>query len=129
MPIDYGFNNLTTTGDIVNAGLKNYSLFKNELGNISGSVTIDVSSGNFVTATVTGNITSMTFSGQSATNASGFVLELTNGGAFSVSWPPAVKWPAGTSPTLTVAGVDVLAFITDDNGTTWRGVLSMGDSK
>lgn len=129
MPIDYGFNNLTTTGDIVNAGLKNYSLFKNELGNISGSVTVDVSSGNYATATATGNITSMTFSGQSTTNASGFVLELTNGGAFSVSWPASVKWPAGTSPTLTVAGVDVLAFITDDNGTTWRGVLSMGDSK
>jgi hypothetical protein len=102
---------------------------QNVLGNISGTPTINISNGNFVTATVNGNITSMTFSGQSSTNASGFILELTNGGAFSVAWPLSVKWPSAVAPTLTVSGVDVLVFISDDNGTTWRGVLSMADSR
>jgi hypothetical protein len=78
---------------------------------------------------VTGTVTSLTFSGQSSTNASGFILKLANGGAFSVAWPASVKWPSGTAPTLTVSGTDVLVFVSDDNGTNWRGVLSMADSR
>jgi hypothetical protein len=128
MPINYGSNDLTTTGNLV-ANIKNYNLVKNDLGNLSGTVTIDLASGHFVVATLTGAITSLTFSGHSSTNASGFVLELTNGGAYSITWPLSVKWPGGTAPTLTSSGVDVLAFVTDDDGTTWRGVVSMLDSK
>jgi hypothetical protein len=128
MPINYGSNDLTTTGNLV-SNIKNYNLVKNELGSVSGSVTINLASGHFVTATVTGAITSLTLSGQSSTNASGFVLELTNGGAHSIAWPGSVKWPSGTAPTLTSSGVDILAFVTDDDGTNWRGVLSMLDSK
>jgi hypothetical protein len=57
------------------------------------------------------------------------VLELTNGGTGTQTWPSAVKWPGGTAPTLTSAGVDVLAFVTDDAGAAWRGVSLMTDSK
>lgn len=64
-----------------------------------------------------------------ASSSSGFVLQLTNGGAFAVTWPASVDWPSGTAPTLTAAGVDVLVFVTLDNGTTWRGVLAIKDSK
>lgn len=129
MAVNYGSNDLTTTGSIINAGIKNYSLVQNALGNISGTVEINVSSGNYVTATATGNVTTLTFSGQSSSNTSSFVLKLTNGGAYTIAWPASVKWPSGTAPTLTSSGTDVLAFITDNNGTTWRGVLSMADSK
>ena len=81
--------------------------------------------GNYFSATV-GGITTWTFSNPLASpNACGFVIELTNGGAYAITWPAAVKWPSGTAPTLTAAGVDVLVFITDDGGTTWRGVASM----
>ena len=120
-----GSANLTFDG--TSLSIKGYSLAINARGSVSGATTIDLTLGNYVTATIAGS-TTFTFSGQSSTNTSGFVLELTNGGSAAITWP-SVKWPGGTAPTLTVSGVDLLAFITDDNGTTWRGVASMLDSK
>lgn len=110
------------------ASFKGYSLITNALGSGAGSQTIDLTLGNYVTLTCTG-ITSFTFSNPIASpNASGFILVLTNGGNYSVSWPANTKWPNGTAPTLTTDGVDVLVFITNDGGTTWRGLLSMANS-
>lgn len=88
---------------------------------------IDCSTGNYFTDTVSANTT---YSFVSV--PSGFlviVLELYDGGDYTVTWPSSVKWPADTAPTLTSNGYDVLTFYTDDGGTTWRGMLSMGDSK
>jgi hypothetical protein len=110
------------------SSFKGYSLITNARGSISGSQTIDLSLGNYVTATITG-ATAWTFSNPIASpNASGFVLVLTNGGSATQTWPTNTKWPAATAPTLTAAGVDVLVFITSDGGTTWRGVISMSNS-
>jgi len=91
--------------------------------------------GNYFTAIAAGSTTfvfanpPVSVSGTSGLAAGGFILELANGGAATVTWPAAVKWPGGTSPTLTAAGTDVFVFITDDGGTVWRGVQSMKDSK
>lgn len=121
-------------GNIVFGGemtgrVKGYSLTTNARGNVSGNQTIDLSLGNYVTATTTG-VTTWTFTATVASpNAIGFVLELTNGGSAAQTWPTTAKWPSGTAPTLTAAGVDVLTFISDDGGGTWRGVASMLDSK
>jgi hypothetical protein len=120
-----GANNTVTA----NATFTNYALTTNALGSGSGSRTINLDLGNFVTATVTGT-TTWTFSNPaSSPNACGFVLELINGGSATQNWPAAVRWPGGTAPTLTTSGVDILIFITDDGGTNWRGVASMLDSK
>jgi len=107
-----------------------YGTTHNALGSGSGSRTIDLSLGNYVSATVTG-LTTWTFSNTLTSPAAmGFVIELTNGGSATQNWPsPSVKWPGGTAPTLTSSGVDILTFVTDDGGTTWRGVVSMLDSK
>ena len=106
-----------------------YGTTHNVLGSSSGNTAIDLTLGNFVSATVAGAIT-WTFSNPIASPAAiGFVLELTNGGSATQTWPASVKWPGGTAPTLTVAGIDILTFITDDGGTIWRGVASMLDSK
>jgi hypothetical protein len=114
---------------LTRAMMVDYSLKTNARGSISGAQTIDLTLGNFITATASGAIT-WTFTNPIASpNACGFILELTNGGVGSQTWPAAVKWPAGTAPTLTASGIDVLVFITDDGGTTWRGVGSMIDSK
>lgn len=108
--------------------LKDYGLWHNALGTLTSNATINITSGNYVSATV-GAILTFTFSNPTPTsNACGFILELTNGGSAAVTWPAAVKWPSATAPTLTTSGVDVLTFITDDGGTTWRGVVSMQDS-
>lgn len=104
------------------------------LGSVRGNVTtvsasdVDCSSGNYFIKTASGGLT-WTFSNAPATRSFSFLLELTNGGTGTQTWPAAVKWPGGTAPTLTTSGVDVLGFITDDGGTIWRGVMLMKDSK
>lgn len=112
-----------------NRTLLNYGVTTNALGSVSGPTTINLQGGNYVTATIAG-ATQFTFSNPLASpNASGFVLELTNGGSAAITWPTGTRWPGGTAPTLTAAGVDVLVFVTDDGGTNWRGLGSMLDSK
>lgn len=114
--------------ELIRPQLKDYALTVNARGSISGAQTLDMTLGNYVTATIAG-ATTFTFSNPPATGiAGGFVLVLTNGGSAVVTWPASVKWPAATAPTLTSSGVDVLAFITNDAGTTWRGVLSQKGS-
>jgi hypothetical protein len=116
---------LTATQSITNKAIAT-------LGPVTQNVTavaataIDCSLGNYFTKTISAT-TTWTFTNVPST-AYGFILVLTNGGSQSVTWPAAVKWPNAVVPTLTVSGVDVLTFLTDDSGTTWRGVMSMQNS-
>jgi len=112
-----------------NRAIENYGITHNQLGSVSGNVSIDLQLGNYVSATVT-DATTLTFSNPLASPiASGFILELTNGGSATITFPTSVRWPGGLAPELTVDGVDVLVFVTDDGGTNWRGAVSMLDSK
>ena len=97
------------------------------MGSASGARTINLNAADYFSATSAGAST-WTFSNVRGTSA-GFVLQLTNGGAAAQTWPTSVDWPAGTAPTLTAAGIDILVFVTDDAGVTWRGSLAMKDSK
>ena len=101
--------------------------FSSNITAVSASA-IDCSLGNFFTKTASGGLT-WTFTNVPASRAFSVILELTNGGTGTQAWPASVKWPNGVAPTLTVSGVDVLGFITDDGGTTWRGVMIMKDSR
>jgi hypothetical protein len=99
------------------------------LGGVAGAQAIDFSAASSFAATVTGAVT-WSFTNPPASGAyCGFVLELTNGGVGVQTWPASVKWPGGAAPTLSPSGVDVLVFLTRDGGATWRGVLSMSDSR
>jgi hypothetical protein len=91
--------------------------------------TIDLSAtGRSFHKTASGPLT-WVFDNPAATgNLDGFVLILSNGGTGTQTWPNSVKWPNGQGPTLTTSGVDVLAFITIDAGTTWRGQLCQRNS-
>jgi hypothetical protein len=89
---------------------------------------VDCAAGNFFTKTASGALT-WTVTNVPASRAYSFLLELTNGGTGTQTWFSGIKWPGGTAPTLTASGVDMLGFITDDGGTTWRGVQLMKDSK
>jgi hypothetical protein len=89
---------------------------------------IDCNAGNFFIKTASGALT-WTIINVPSTGAFTFILELTNGGTGTQTWFTNTKWPGGTAPTLVASGVDVLGFITDDGGTTWRGVQMMKDSK
>jgi len=89
---------------------------------------VDCSAGNYFTKTASGALT-WTVTNVPSSRAYTFILELTNGGTGTQTWFSGIKWPGGTAPTLVASGVDVLGFITDDGGTTWRGVQLMKDSK
>ncbi len=93
------------------------------------TITLAGATGAYYATAATGG-TAWAFSGAaSAGTISDFTLELTNGGSQTQTWPAAVKWDGGTAPTLTAAGLDILAFYTRDGGTTWRGFLAAKDSK
>jgi len=109
--------------------ISGYTLAKTSLANVSATTTLDLASANFFSAEVSGSTSFVVAGAPVSTVAAGFILELTNGGAYTVTWPTTFKWPGGTSPTLTTAGTDVLVFVTDDGGVQWRGVQSMQDSK
>lgn len=109
--------------------VKDYAMEVYAHGSITTATTIDLENGNVHTATIGGNLT-LTFSNPIASgDATSFVLELTNGGAYTLTFPAAVDWEGGTAPTLTAAGVDILVFYTRDGGTTWHGIVSSLDSK
>lgn len=83
---------------------------------------VDCSLGNYFTKTASGAL-SWTATNVPASRAFSFVLELTNGGTGAQTWFTNTKWASGTAPTLTTSGVDYLAFVTDDGGSTWAGFV------
>lgn len=89
----------------------------------SGTLTLDCSAGNVFAVSLNANITTLSFSNVPSTGtAYGLTLALTaDGTARTVTWGSAVKWPAGTAPTLTSTNgkVDTVVLYTHDGGTTW----------
>lgn len=88
---------------------------------------IDLSTGNYFSYTVAEaavfSVTNVPDPGKVAS----FLLDLTNGGDFSVTWWPGVEWASATAPQLSSGGRDVLSFYTHDGGVTWTGILVAKD--
>jgi hypothetical protein len=109
--------------------VKDYSMELYAHGSRTTATTIDITNGNVQTMTV-GDALTLTFSNPIASgDATSFMLKVTNGGAYTLTWPTSVDWAGGTAPTLIASGVDILVFYTDDGGTIWHGVHSSADSK
>lgn len=90
---------------------------------------IDINTGNFFTKTISVNTTFTVSNVPTSGIAASFVLELTNAGAYTITWWTSIKWASGTAPTLTASGRDVLGFYTHDGGTTWTGLVLGKDVK
>lgn len=124
-------NNVSVTGNLSTSGLTDFDGSYNEKVSAltwSGAVAINSSIATVFTATATVSST-ISFTGAPiAGKARSITLELTNGGAYVINWT-GVKWPGGIAPSLTSSGVDILVFYTRDGGVTWRGTLTMKDSK
>lgn len=84
---------------------------------------IDCSAGNFFTKTINGNST-FTFSNVPSSRAFAFTLELVHTSG-SVTWPAAVVWPNNIAPVLNTGRTHMFTFVTDNNGTTWRGAAQV----
>jgi hypothetical protein len=90
---------------------------------------IDLSLANYFSKTLTAASTFTLSNTAAANSVSSFILDLTNGGAFTITWWSGLKWVGGTAPSLTVSGRDNLGFYTHDGGTTWTGLVLGKDIK
>lgn len=91
-------------------------------GTLGGAVTLDLSTAQYFTITHNAGVT-YTFSNPPATGSAAFalVIRITNGATGSApTWPASVKFPGGTAPVFSTAGTDMIAFVSDDAGTTYR---------
>ena len=109
--------------------LKDYAIEGSAVGNTGATRTLDLTTANFFSATLDQACT-FTFSNPAGSgDFCGFVLALTNGGAFTITWPASVDWAGGVAPSLTVSGLDILVFVTYNGGTNWNGMVASTDSK
>jgi hypothetical protein len=109
--------------------LKDYAVEGVAIGNAGATRTFDLTAGNFFSVTID-QATTFTFSNPPASGDFGcFVMEITNGSAFVITFPASVDWPGGTAPSLTASGVDQLVFTTRDGGTTYFGFVAGLDIK
>ena len=88
--------------------------------NTSTAYTIDLANGSVQILTLTGNCT---FTFPTATAGRSFILILKQDGTGSrtATWPAAVKWPAGTAPTITSTASKADKYIFTADGTNWIG--------
>lgn len=95
-------------------------------GSVSGAQSLDLAVAQYFTIAPTAGVVLTFANTPTSVGATAMIIRSTNGGT-RFTWPASVKWPSGTAPTLTVAGVDLIVLITDDDGTTWRGVVVARD--
>ena len=94
---------------------------------VGTGLTVDLSTGSVFEIdlqTATKDISSLTISNPHASQVSTFILRITQGSpARAFDSNIGIKWPGGTTPTLTttVEKVDIFSFTTWDNGATWYG--------
>ena len=96
---------------------------------LGAATQIDVATGNLFTKTIAGATTFTVANVPAAGTVACFLVDLTNGGSAAVTWWARCKWSAGVSPVLTVAGRDLLGFVTHDGGVTWTGMRLVKDAK
>jgi len=85
--------------------------------------------GSYFTKTVTVSPTTFSITGAVVNGeCRSFILEITNGGSYTLSFGFTPKWAGGVTPVLSAAGRDVLGFYCVD-GATWNGILMSKDIK
>ena len=103
----------------------------------SATTTINLNSGNVVDLTMAANITTLSFTNVPASGTPILVQivvkNASDGTAYTITWPNSVYWSGQyaattistvqTAPTLATGanGVTVIALLTTDGGTKWRG--------
>ena len=95
------------------------------LAKVTGeAVTLDLKAANNFTHNVTAN-TAFTVTANTGNSFQLGTLVLTNGGAFTVTWPSSFKWADGAPPSLMTSGIDVITFFTIDKGVTFYAAQAM----
>ena len=108
----------TFTGEIV---IHESAHDLSDLGNMSGTVTLDLDNGEWFYGTMTGAVTTFSITNWTASKGQVVTMEITNGGTAAWTWPAAIVWDGDTDPTFQSSGVDEVVFTSRDGGTTIRG--------
>ena len=133
-------NGDTTTTVTTSSGrvLKSLSKFFNDitntvgkyisvLGNVSGTVALDVSAYNYYSATLT-DVTNFTFIGLPNTDiflSLELYLKQDSAGQRIFTFPDSIKWDGGMvpNPPITIGSNYLYNFVSYDRGITWLGCL------
>lgn len=104
-------------------GIRNYTQYTSSITPTNNSASINLSSGSLVSLNFTENIDVMTISTVPSQSAS-FVLFIRANGGSTIQWPGSFRFHGG-APTLTtsVGALDVLGFVTNNNGNNWYGTV------
>ena len=115
--------------ELTNAHMASYVETLNAGALAAGVLDLDLAASNAFDVTLTANVTTFNINNPHAdasTHSFTMVLRQDATGGRTFAFPASVKWAGGTVPTLSsgVSEVDILSFITTDNGTTWFGMLA-----
>lgn len=131
--LDLGYSGLLNVGNLSMNANSTVSVYTstNYISNIGMTGTyanLDLSAFNYFTAIANDNTIFQFENTHSGSIAESFILELTNGGSFTITFPTSVKWPGNSAPTLSTGSgnTDVFVFMTDNNGTTFRAAYQLG---
>jgi hypothetical protein len=120
----------TTTSSHTNLYFGRNTELLTSITGASGGVTLDLTMSNNFQIDAIGNIT-ITFQAPTVpiNRTYGFVVTIIRSSSnFTVGWPISVRWPNGTAPVLQGTGTrDVFSFFTNDNGSTYYGMLVGGN--
>ena len=95
----------------------------NILGNTNGSVSVNYELGTYITMTPVGATTLSVTNLPSTTKVHALTFEITNGGS-NITWPSGITWLAGSAPVLRTSGINLVAIVTRNGGTSWLGSVS-----
>ena len=101
---------------------------KEKVVNLTGDV-IQTSLGSVFIKTITENTTLTLTTSYNIGETNSFILELTNGGNYTINWWDNIKWNGGVAPELTNNGKDILGFYIYDSPRVTIGVVLSKDAK
>jgi hypothetical protein len=106
----------------VNSNTANIPIFS--LGGQFGTISIDYALGAVQRVTMIGGTTLDEVTNWPPAGQFGrLLLEITNNGAFTWSWPTTYKWSGGDAPEVSISGRDIYALTTFDGGTIVSGSI------
>ncbi len=105
---------LANDNQLVEAILKDTGELSQDLGSLSANTAISLASGNACKFTVAGDFTLSVTGWKAANILNGLLMKITNGTAFTITWP-SIVWDTGSLPELQASGVDWVLLWTEDN--------------
>ena len=101
---------------------------KEKVVNLTGDI-IQTSLGSVFIKTITKNTTLSLTTSYNIGETNSFILELTNGGNYTINWWDNIKWNGGVAPELTNNGKDILGFYSYGSPRVTIGVVLSKDVK